>query len=118
MKKALVVDDDRTVAQVLQDMLQMMGWDVTVVDRVKKAIPLCEEEDFGVVFSDLMMPDMKGDVFLEELRKKNSPLADRFVIITGADVSEETEEKVKALGGRIIRKPFYMKDIEEAIKDL
>ncbi|RME65358.1 MAG: response regulator [Nitrospirae bacterium] len=118
MKRALVVDDDKTVAEVLKDMLQMEGWDVMVVDRVKKAIPLCETEVFDVVFSDLMMPDVRGDAFLEELKKKNSPMADRFIIITGADVSEEIQDKVKELGGRLIKKPFYLKDIKEILKDL
>ncbi len=118
MRRVLVVDDDKAVAEVLRDFLQMLGYDVVVLDRVKEALELCTREEFDLIFSDLRMPDMKGDRFLEELRKRGSPMAKRFFIITGADVDEAFEIRLAELGGKLIRKPFYLNNIKEAIESL
>jgi len=118
MKRALIVDDDQAVAEVLKEMLQMLEYEVITVSRVKEAIPICESEEFDVVFSDLRMPDMKGDDFLEHLYRKGSPMAKRFFIITGAEINENVEKRIQQLGGKLLRKPFYLNDIITALSRL
>ncbi len=68
-----------------------------------------------IVVSDMHMPGMNGIEFINKAREKHSNLA--FFILTGYDITLEIS---KALENQLIhqyfRKPFNMREIQEAIE--
>ena len=69
-----------------------------------------------VIISDIMMPEMDGQAFYEEIRKLGS-YSTRFLFITGGAVTEESlefERKMAALG-RLLLKPFEADQLRAAL---
>jgi len=73
--------------------------------------------DIKVVISDMRMPKMSG---LEFVKKAKNLYGDKkYYILTGFDITEEIQ---KALDSKLIlnyfRKPFNIKEIENAIRQV
>lgn len=59
----LVVDDEDCVAKLIQELLEMRGYRVTVETDSKKALSLFRQhpQDFDAVITDHLMPGMSGE---------------------------------------------------------
>ena len=69
MKKILVVDDAAFFLEVMRDLLEAMGYEVTTAQDALTALSFAEREDFDLVFTDLNMPEINGVEFSQKLRK-------------------------------------------------
>lgn len=68
-RSLLVVDDDASVRQMLVQILQDEGYAVQTASNGREALRILEQGSFpNAMILDLMMPDMKGDEFLEKAR--------------------------------------------------
>jgi Response regulators consisting of a CheY-like receiver domain and a winged-helix DNA-binding domain len=105
--KILVIEDDEDINRLLCDMLSQSGYMAMAAYSGTEAIIYLKYSSWDMVLLDLMLPGMKGEEILVEIRKnKQMP-----VIIISA--KEELDIKVKSfkLGADdYITKPF---DIEE-----
>lgn len=88
--------------------LEKAGYDVVAVDRGTDAVPLLEQEDFDLLLSDIVMPEMDGI----ELAQKCAELSPRtkVMFITGfAAVSlRASREQPHA---KVLSKPFHLRDL-------
>ena len=57
--RVLVVDDARYVLDVVTDMLQCNGANVTAVDSAEEALDILQRERPDILLSDLSMPDAR-----------------------------------------------------------
>jgi DNA-binding response OmpR family regulator len=95
LKKILIVDDEKPIANALSIKLQKEGYTVEVVSNGKDAISKIEGGNFNLVFLDLMMPQMSGFEVLEKLQGKKS----KPPIIVSSNLSQnEDVKKAKSLG--------------------
>ncbi|MDY6907824.1 MAG: GAF domain-containing protein [Chloroflexota bacterium] len=110
----LLVDDDRQVSKVLELMLDQLGHRVTGVVSGKEAIAAFEKGDYGLVITDLGMPDMSGrDVARAvKARRPQTPV----ILITGWGVQLNPEELDEVDG--VIAKPFSKGDLSVRIAEL
>jgi len=60
MRRALVVDDDRTMVKTLCDVLEFKGWEVRGAYSGADAVAVASKESFDVVLMDVRMPGMDG----------------------------------------------------------
>ena len=67
--RVLVVDDEPMNLLVVENLLAEWNIQVTTADSGMKAIELCREKAFDLVFLDHMMPEMDGVDALKELRE-------------------------------------------------
>ena len=82
MLRILIVDDDLAMAQMLQMMLSLSGFEVEVVNSGEEALrALAGPLPNGVVL-DLMMPDVDGLTVLRRLRGQAATRALPVVILT------------------------------------
>lgn len=92
----------------LERALVKAGYDVVSVDRGTEAVPLLEQEDFDLLLSDIVMPEMDGI----ELAQKCADLSPRtkVMFITGfAAVSlRASREQPHA---KVLSKPFHLRDL-------
>ena len=68
--RILVVEDDPAVADVAVGSLRQLGYETLAVDRARKALDLLKRGDrFDLVFSDVVMPELNGVEFADELAR-------------------------------------------------
>src|SRR5215216_5918206 len=94
-KRLMIVDDDPSFLDLMQDYFVSHQYGVACVDDAVKALSTMREKGFKVVVLDYSMPEVMGNELIAMLQHIN-PQA-RFIIVTGLR-SEEVEQKFKGLG--------------------
>jgi CheY-like chemotaxis protein len=113
-KHALVVDDESLVAEVFRNFLEASGHRVAVRLNGAHALETFQEEDFDLALIDLGMPDMDG---WEVSRQMNQISPDFPIIVaTGWNVSLEDARDKGVRIKAVLRKPFGMKELAQAIE--
>lgn len=111
----LVLDDDVMVARSIARILGTQH-QVTICTRGSEALTVVGQQDYHVVFCDVMMPEMNGLEFLARLRELDSPLAPKLVFMTGGLFIQEVRDQLKQLDNPCISKPFQPEAVLEAVR--
>src|SRR5438105_10223802 len=108
--RVLVVDDERSMRELLAIMLRQAGHDVTVADGGTAAIEALNSDAFDLVITDLRMREVDGLAVLRAA-KEHSP--ETVVVVITAFASTETAVEAMKLGAYdYITKPFKMDEIK------
>lgn len=86
---ALVVEDDPDTRELLRRMLEKDTWSVIEAANGREALELVAQVNPKLILLDLMMPEMDGFEFLDELRRHPEWQSIPVVIVTARDLSEE-----------------------------
>ncbi len=111
----LIIDDDPDVAEVLSAYITDLGYETHIAESSTKGLELINNNDYFAVFSDWKMPDIKGDEVLRRIRNFKPELSERFVLITGAILDEEMENKLLSTGAVLLKKPFRLEEIRKTL---
>jgi two-component system response regulator PilR (NtrC family) len=102
--RILVVDDERSMREMLAILLKREGHDVVVAENGRAAIDLLNQRPFDLVVSDARMPDLDG---LEVLRHARSINPSMIAIMVTAYGSPDLIRGVAQLGvNDYVEKPF------------
>jgi signal transduction histidine kinase/DNA-binding response OmpR family regulator/ligand-binding sensor domain-containing protein len=115
--KILVVDDDYDIAQYIKDELSdWFKFDLT--NNGKDALSALLSNNYDLVISDVMMPEMDGITLLKKI-KSNSLISDVPVILltSKGDVDDRMEGFKEGADG-YIAKPFSMDELHVLIDNL
>ena len=104
MRRMLIVEDERDIAECLQDYFSTRGFTVSCVFSGEEAVEKLKTAPADVILLDLLLPGISG---LEVLRhaKKRYPGA-RVLIVTGQDRTEFRAEARLYGAVAYITKPF------------
>ncbi len=69
MSKVLVVDDEPSMREFLQILLEGDGYAVTLAGDISEAMAACQAEQPDLIYSDLKLPDGSGMEILRRVRK-------------------------------------------------
>jgi DNA-binding NtrC family response regulator len=105
----LVVDDEVSNCELLQEFLQREGYVVTTAANGFEALEILSQQSFHVVLSDLMMPKMSGVELVREL-KETAP-ATIGIIFTGYGSIETAVEAIKAGAYDYVTKPIRLDEL-------
>ena len=86
---ALVVEDDEVTRRVLRETLEREGWDVAEAADGRAALAAVAGRRPDLILLDLLMPEMDGFEFLEELRKEEANRSIPIVVITCKTIAVE-----------------------------
>ena len=101
----LIVDDDPHMFNLIKIYLSSDNYNLKSARNGKQAIRLLETEEFDVILSDILMPEMNGITFAQEVRKHTESRA--LIIMVTAHGIEDHFIKALAEGVYdIIQKPF------------
>jgi CheY-like chemotaxis protein len=119
-KRILIVDDDRLVAETLRAMVIAQGdVDVQVVTDGPQAAALLQTDPrLDAVICDLAMPGIDGITLYETLGRRGSPLARRFLLVTGGAVTEEASSLLSASAVPCLTKPFDRGQLQKMLAPL
>ncbi len=113
--QVLLVEDDPSVARLVQFKLEKNGFLVTIKDRGSEAIHWLSSNKPSLVLLDLMLPDISGYQVLEHV-KGNPALKDIPVIVLSSRGQKDEIDKCLALGAREhILKPFNPTELLDKI---
>src|SRR5437667_2267738 len=111
--RVLVVDDERSMRELLAIMLKQAGHDVTVADGGTAAIEALNSDAFDLVITDLRMREIDGLAVLRAA-KEHSPQT--VVLVITAFASTETALEAMKLGAYdYLTKPFKLDEIKLTI---
>ncbi len=99
--KLLVVDDEREVLQVVQDMLKEQGFEVVATGSPLDALQRARRTKFDTLVLDVYMPEMSGMLFHAKLRMIDPELARRTIFMSGYVSRDE-------LRNHLIGKPSFI----------
>ncbi len=91
MNKILVVEDNKAMREMLENILQEKGYEVKSAGDVSSAMLLLKSEYFHLIISDLQLPDIDGITFLKKVKHYNIP----FIILTAFGSIELAVEAIK-----------------------
>src|SRR5262249_50356239 len=97
-RRALVVDDEPGMVELVTTLLRDSGWQVEVAATGRSALERVRSTRFDVVLSDLRMPDGSGEDFYRAAVIDQPGLAGRFVFMTG-DTANPSPWQFVAGGG-------------------
>jgi two-component system, cell cycle sensor histidine kinase and response regulator CckA len=115
--RILVIDDDQLVLGAVRRVLQR-DHAVTCVEGAKLAIEALErDEQFDVIISDIMMPEMSGIQLYEWMVGARPDDASRLVF-TGSPVDARTEDFLRSVPNHFIEKPFRSEELLALVQRL
>lgn len=118
MASILIIDDEPLMQDMLFQMLNQESWQVTVAKTSTSAMELIKTQDFDLIITDIIMPDVEGFeiiMFLTE-EKPDIPI---IAISGGARISPTSYLKIaEKMGARFVfEKPFKKDEFLNAIKE-
>jgi response regulator RpfG family c-di-GMP phosphodiesterase len=112
--KILVVDDEAVIRELLTDILEDDGYPVESMPNAPSALELLRRrDDFVLLFTDIMMPDMDGIQLIREARKIRPTLIP--IVMTGFATIETARAAVKEGAYDYVLKPFSLSEVKLAV---
>ena len=113
-RQILIIDDDRSMCEVLEAELRRREFDVSWVTSPQEALARFEEQDFGLVVTDMNMADMSGVELCKQLlsRREDMPV----IVITAFANMETAIAAIRAGAYDFVTKPFDMDELALTIE--
>ena len=112
-KHILLVDDQSDVRGTIKMLLGADGHTVAEANNGREAIEMFKRDRFDLVITDYLMPEMRGDEMAANL--KHLAPSQPILMLTG---SAEALDTSKLLINGLLRKPFSLVDLRQAIVQL
>lgn len=111
----IIVEDDRELRQYLGEVVADAGYEVTTFATADDALAaLTAQEEADLVITDLVLPGMRGQQLLREVRAHRPEL--NIIIITAFGAIDSAIELVKAGAHDYLTKPFGSEELLLAIE--
>ena len=116
-KRILFIDDEYFLRKLICEMLTTIDYEVKVEESGGKAVRTFIEhpEEFDLVLTDLMIPDMRGDEIAERIRsvRPNMPV----VVMTGTPDNLPRSRAEAAGICKVLSKPLTMGELREGLRE-
>ena len=118
--KILIADDEEGIREILSDMIEISGHQVTMVENGKIALEtyLEKPDNFDIIISDGKMPIMDGFELVQRIRANKEIKQPKIVILSGNDRSTVMHEKETCSDSKIdgyLVKPFSIDELSSLI---
>lgn len=118
VKRILIVEDEKTLALTLYEVLFTASGDfeVVVCERAEDAVEKIKDKDFDLLITDLKLPGVMDG--LELIRKVRKEKPSTKVILMTAYGTREVQEEAEKLGVKAyFEKPFSLVDFVKKVKE-
>lgn len=116
-KKALVVDDEIHIVQVVAIKLRNNGFDVTTAENGAIALEHVKSEKPDIIVTDFQMPVMGGMEFIENLRSDPETADIPVIILTARGFAIEEGKKEELKIADCLSKPFSPREVLKCIEE-
>jgi DNA-binding NtrC family response regulator len=109
----LVVDDEPEMRAALSHSLRRSGYSVESASSGIEALEKIKKDEFGVIITDIKMPEMSGMQVLEQVKKISPHIP--VIIMTAFGTINNAVEAMKEGASDYIIKPFSSEILEETV---
>ncbi len=115
MRKILMIDDDKDLSMITQDMLEDYGYEVALAGSGEEAFELLKKQKADLIILDINLPDETGFQVCKELRSiSNVP-----IIFCSARTSEDDKVMGLDIGGDdYLPKPYSLRELLSRVNSL
>jgi len=103
-KPVLVVEDDVSVRETIRRALSQDGLKVVEADNGRQALEVMEELVPSLILLDIMMPELDGFGFMEELRNNEAWSEIPVVVLTAKEITTEERDRLQGLSTTVVLK--------------
>jgi CheY-like chemotaxis protein len=115
----LVVEDDTATRDIFRRSMENDGWTVAEAANGRLGLEAINDRLPSLILLDLMMPEMDGFSFMEELRARPAARGVPVIVITARDLTEEDRRRLNGEVARILQKgTTSLDDILAAVRSL
>ncbi|MCC4250345.1 response regulator transcription factor [Microbacterium testaceum] len=107
--RALVVDDEVNLGELLRMAMSNEGWDARAATNGREALELMRGFDPDLLVLDVMMPGLDGVELLTRIRAAGNDLPVLF--LTAKDAVEDRIAGIAAGGDDYVTKPFNLEEV-------
>jgi CheY-like chemotaxis protein len=118
MKKALVIDDVREMADSLCQMLSLMDIQAVAAYNPISALMKVKDHVPDLVFVDIHMPGIDGVEVITYLRREPLFMDVPMIVVTSDDQKETRDLSIKAGAVAVIIKPVNLDVLEKVVKGI
>lgn len=111
--KVMICDDSLLVRKKLRELLEELGCDVCEAGNGAEAVELYREMRPGIVFMDIVMPQVDGLTALRMIKEIDSSA--RVIILSSAGTSGKLLEALKTGASDFIQKPYTREQIAKTV---
>jgi len=118
-RQVLLAEDNPVNREVLKEMLEHAGANVTVAENGVEAVARANEREFDVILMDCHMPVMDGLAAASKVRvlERTKGRSPTFIVALTADVTAENRERCLAVGmDDLAGKPISQAKLQELIR--
>jgi two-component system, OmpR family, response regulator len=117
--KALVIDDNPEITDMLSQYLQLKGYECTVLNHGKDALKHILSKKYDFVLLDVAMPEISGLNIIDELESMNKLKEHKIIVLTASSVSDdELQSFLKKGVAAYVRKPVELTHFLKIIKQI
>lgn len=111
----LVVDDKKVIGDFFNLTMGYYGHRITVVYDLPHTLQAIRQNEFDIVFIDMMMPGQDGVAILQEVKAIKPKLA--VVMMSGYSLDEKQRQACQLGAVCCLKKPFEVDDIRRVVKE-
>ena len=108
-KKLLVLEDDPNLGFILQENLQLRGYETTLVTDGEQGLQAYNRGTFDLCLVDVMMPKKDGFTFAREVRQHDQRTP--IIFLTAKSMKEDKIEGFQIGCDDYVTKPFSMEEL-------
>jgi DNA-binding NarL/FixJ family response regulator len=93
-KRLLLIDDDPNLILLVKDYLEFRGYEVITAENGREALEVLEQEIPDMIICDVMMPEMDGYAFVNQVRQEERT---SWIPILFLSAKGQSQDKIKGL---------------------
>ncbi|HOK66020.1 MAG TPA: response regulator [Anaerohalosphaeraceae bacterium] len=117
-RKALVVDDEFHIVQVVAIKLRNNGFEVFTADNGSQAYQLACTHHPDIIVTDYQMPAMTGLELIEKLRKNPDTADTPVLLLTARGFAIDPQQKESLRVAACLSKPFSPREVLHCIEEV
>lgn len=116
--RALIVDDEVDVAELVAEILTRDGFEVEQVHSGAGAVERLNSKRFDLILSDLNMPELDGRGLYEAIQSEFPDMIDRLGFITGDTMGNSSQKLLQESNRPFLEKPVAPNELRELVQGI
>ena len=109
MHKICLVEDEKSLSELIQMNLEMEGYEVTSAFDGVAALQAVQKEHFDLMILDVMLPELDGISVCENIRLQNNDIP--ILILSARNSSSDRVLGLKKGADDYLTKPFNLEEL-------
>ena len=118
MSDILIVDDEEDVAELNAEILTRSGYSVDVFNHADDAIESLRQRDYGLILSDLNMPETDGRQFFETIKRDFPDMINKTGFVTGDTMGRSSLGFLAEANRPSVEKPVSPKELRAFVAEI